>query len=179
MHIDYSNIVIYNPVTTCLTESICSSFFMNTYSVLCIDTFACGKIVLSDGIEKINVSDTSQCTAIRVLSQELFVCDFRDGMLKIWNLLKKCSVQILESHTDEINCIENVPLYTNNNIICSGSDDSTLNIWNCQTGDRDLMQTLNGHKSSIFCCATFPDRRIISGPYHQRQAQIKFINSQT
>lgn len=183
--VDYDSIIIYDPMIECVN----SAFFMETYSILCFDTFADGKIILSCGngcnnlikmfdpmncdteeiygsshltvrnMEKINVADTSVCTSIRVLSQELFVCGFDNGTLKIWNLLKRESEHILDSHTGAINCIQIISLLSS--LIVSGSDDGTLKIWNYQTGT--LKQTLEGHRASISCCAVFPDDRICSG----------------
>ena len=45
--------------------------------------------------------------------------------------------------------------------IVSGSSDWTIKIWNLN--DKTCMQTLLGHKSTIFTLAQLPDGRLISG----------------
>ena len=64
-----------------------------------------------------------------------------------------------DGHRGAINCI----LSLDNGYIASGSNDSTIKIWDPNTGE--CIQTLEGHSGPVKCLAILPDGKLVSGSY--------------
>lgn len=64
-----------------------------------------------------------------------------------------------DGHHGAISCI----LSLDNGYIASGSNDSTIKIWDPNTGE--CIQTLEGHSSPVKCLTILPDAKLVSGSY--------------
>ena len=74
---------------------------------------------------------------------------------------------ILEGHNSLVNTVVFTP---NGEYVISGSDDTTLKMWNWQT--RELITTFTG-ESSIYCCAVAPDgMTIVAG---EQSGRVHFL----
>ncbi len=71
----------------------------------------------------------------------------------------RCSTRIFRGHTNGIMCLQ-----FDDNILVTGSYDSTIKIWNIDTGD--CIRTLRGHTSGIRALQ-FDDNKLISGSLDQ------------
>ena len=93
------------------------------------------------------------------------ICGTSDYTLKLWNLQKSSSSEnissiktlednsFLNGHTGLVLCVSVLP----DGRIISGSTDTTLKIWNTNTGMCDV--TLIGHSAWIRCVAIFPNNQ--------------------
>lgn len=72
--------------------------------------------------------------------------NWRKGSYKIMNF---------KGHTDGVTCLQ-----FNNDIMITGSYDTTLKIWNCHTGE--LIRTLKGHDKGVRSLL-FDDQKLITG----------------
>ncbi|KAJ6528815.1 WD40-repeat-containing domain protein, partial [Mycena capillaripes] len=78
------------------------------------------------------------------------------GRMKQW----PSTIAVLEGHTSSVN---SVAISRNGKRIVSGSNDSTVCIWDAETGAA-LSEPLKGHTSSVHSVAFSPDgKRIVSG----------------
>jgi hypothetical protein len=60
----------------------------------------------------------------------------------------------LSGHADKVSCCAVAP---GNSLILSGSKDTTLKVWDAETGKE--LYTLSGHTEAVNDCAIFPDGR--------------------
>ncbi|PHH49470.1 putative E3 ubiquitin ligase complex SCF subunit scon-2 [Ceratocystis fimbriata CBS 114723] len=67
----------------------------------------------------------------------------------------RCSIKILRGHQNGVTCLQ-----FDDNILATGSYDSTIKIWNVQTGE--LIRTLTGHTSGVRTLQ-FHGAKLISG----------------
>ncbi|KAI9837729.1 MAG: hypothetical protein M1819_006663 [Sarea resinae] len=67
----------------------------------------------------------------------------------------RCSTKIFKGHSNGVMCLQ-----FDDNILATGSYDSTIKIWDVATGKE--MRTLRGHESGIRCLQ-FDDTKLISG----------------
>ncbi|KAI3055665.1 hypothetical protein CBS147353_11284 [Aspergillus niger] len=80
--------------------------------------------------------------------------------------------QTLEGHSDSVDAVAFSP---DGQTVVSGSDDSTIKLWNAATGE--LQQTLEGHSASVTAVAFSPDgQTVVSGSYDRT---IKLWNAAT
>jgi WD40 repeat protein len=87
--------------------------------------------------------------------------NLNDGIMEIWNVhTDNCELTL--RHHSRINCCAFLP----DERIITGSDDSTLKIWNIKTGFSNTSckceLTLEGHTDSVEMCRVLSDGRIIS-----------------
>lgn len=71
----------------------------------------------------------------------------------------RCTTKILRGHTNGVMCLQ-----LDDNILATGSYDSTIKIWNIDSGE--CIQTLRGHTSGIRAIQ-FDDNKLISGSLDQ------------
>jgi F-box/WD-40 domain protein MET30 len=71
----------------------------------------------------------------------------------------RCTMKILKGHTNGVMCLQ-----FDDNILATGSYDSTIKIWNIDSGE--CIQTLRGHTSGIRAIQ-FDDNKLISGSLDQ------------
>ena len=67
----------------------------------------------------------------------------------------RCSIMTLKGHTNGVTCLQ-----LDDNIVATGSYDSTIKIWNNETGEE--IRTLRGHQAGIRALQ-FDDSKLISG----------------
>ncbi|KAL2863424.1 F-box/WD repeat-containing protein [Aspergillus lucknowensis] len=67
----------------------------------------------------------------------------------------RCSVKTFKGHTNGVMCLQ-----FEDNILATGSYDTTIKIWDTDTGEE--LRTLRGHESGIRCLQ-FDDTKLISG----------------
>jgi F-box/WD-40 domain protein MET30 len=67
----------------------------------------------------------------------------------------RCSVKMFKGHTNGVMCLQ-----FEDNILATGSYDTTIKIWDIETGEE--LRTLTGHTSGIRCLQ-FDDTKLISG----------------
>lgn len=67
----------------------------------------------------------------------------------------RCSVKVFKGHTNGVMCLQ-----FEDNILATGSYDTTIKIWDMETGEE--LRTLRGHTSGIRCLQ-FDDTKLISG----------------
>ena len=67
----------------------------------------------------------------------------------------RCSTKIFKGHANGVMCLQ-----FDDNILATGSYDSTIKIWDIETGEE--LRTLEGHTSGIRCLQ-FDDSKLISG----------------
>ncbi|KAL6235324.1 putative E3 ubiquitin ligase complex SCF subunit sconB [Aspergillus navahoensis] len=67
----------------------------------------------------------------------------------------RCSIKSFKGHTNGVMCLQ-----FEDNILATGSYDTTIKIWDTETGEE--LRTLRGHESGIRCLQ-FDDTKLISG----------------
>lgn len=67
----------------------------------------------------------------------------------------RCSIRSFKGHTNGVMCLQ-----FEDNILATGSYDTTIKIWDTETGEE--LRTLRGHESGIRCLQ-FDDTKLISG----------------
>ncbi|KAL4777326.1 putative E3 ubiquitin ligase complex SCF subunit sconB [Aspergillus nidulans var. acristatus] len=67
----------------------------------------------------------------------------------------RCSIKTFKGHTNGVMCLQ-----FEDNILATGSYDTTIKIWDTETGEE--LRTLRGHESGIRCLQ-FDDTKLISG----------------
>ncbi|KAL6404157.1 F-box and WD-40 domain-containing protein MET30 [Ilyonectria robusta] len=80
----------------------------------------------------------------------------------------RCSIKTFKGHENGVTCLQ-----FDDNIMATGSYDTTIRIWNIETGE--VMRTLRGHTSAVRCLQ-FDDSKLISGSFDKT---IKIWNWQT
>ncbi|KAK5989867.1 putative E3 ubiquitin ligase complex SCF subunit scon-2 [Cladobotryum mycophilum] len=80
----------------------------------------------------------------------------------------RCSIKTFKGHENGVTCLQ-----FDHNILASGSYDTTIKIWNIETGE--VIRTLRGHTSTIRTLQ-FDDSKLISGSFDKT---IKIWNWQT
>ncbi|KAI5465379.1 WD domain-containing protein [Mariannaea sp. PMI_226] len=80
----------------------------------------------------------------------------------------RCSIRTFKGHENGVTCLQ-----FDDNILATGSYDTTIKIWNIETGE--VMRTLRGHTSAVRCLQ-FDDTKLISGGFDKT---IKIWNWQT
>jgi WD40 repeat protein len=139
---------------------------------------------------------TDKIWCVAALSDKRIVSGSMDSTIKLWNVeTGKCEITF-KGHVGSVYCVTIVPGDPSNccfaeryERIVSGSYDRTLKIWNpnllnynisdsksseiiCHECDNTLM----GHTDRVWCVATLPDRRIVSG---SGDTTLKIWNLQT
>lgn len=67
----------------------------------------------------------------------------------------RCTTQVLKGHTSEVTCLQ-----FDDDIIVTGSYDTTIKIWDVETGQE--LRTLNGHTMGVKCLQ-FDKSKLVSG----------------
>lgn len=80
----------------------------------------------------------------------------------------RCSIKTFKGHENGVTCLQ-----FDDNVMATGSYDTTIRIWNIETGE--VMRTLRGHTSAVRCLQ-FDDSKLISGSFDKT---IKIWNWQT
>ncbi|CAM1505152.1 Fc.00g107890.m01.CDS01 [Cosmosporella sp. VM-42] len=80
----------------------------------------------------------------------------------------RCSIKTFKGHENGVTCLQ-----FDDNILATGSYDTTIKIWNIETGE--VMRTLRGHTSAVRTLQ-FDDSKLISGSFDKT---IKIWNWQT
>jgi F-box/WD-40 domain protein MET30 len=80
----------------------------------------------------------------------------------------RCSIRTFKGHDNGVTCLQ-----FDHNILATGSYDTTIKIWNIETGE--VIQTLRGHTSTVRTLQ-FDESKLISGSFDKT---IKIWNWQT
>lgn len=80
----------------------------------------------------------------------------------------RCSIKTFKGHENGVTCLQ-----FDDNILATGSYDTTIKIWNIETGE--VLRTLRGHTSAVRTLQ-FDDSKLISGSFDKT---IKIWNWQT
>lgn len=80
----------------------------------------------------------------------------------------RCAIKTFKGHENGVTCLQ-----FDDNILATGSYDTTIKIWNIETGEE--IRTLRGHISAVRCLQ-FDDSKLISGSFDKT---IKIWNWQT
>ncbi|KAI1052527.1 hypothetical protein LB507_007680 [Fusarium sp. FIESC RH6] len=80
----------------------------------------------------------------------------------------RCSIKTFKGHDNGVTCLQ-----FDDNILATGSYDTTIKIWNIETGE--VIRTLRGHSSAVRTLQ-FDDSKLISGSFDKT---IKIWNWQT
>lgn len=68
---------------------------------------------------------------------------------------RRCSIKVFRGHTDSVMCLQ-----FEDNILMTGSYDSTVKIWDMESGEE--LRTLRGHTAGVRCLQ-FDDTKLITG----------------
>lgn len=93
---------------------------------------------------------------LRLASKNILISASYDNRIKLWNLTSGRCINILNSHTSSILCID-----ATDEIVISGSLDKTIKIWLIKTGK--CLLTLSGHCSYVKCLLILSNELIASG----------------
>jgi WD40 repeat protein len=87
-------------------------------------------------------------------------------------VILKChlSVKTLEGHTNIVLCIQLVT----DTILCSGSWDNTIKVWNLDTNT--CIKTLHGHQDRVYCIRVL-SRSVIISASHDKTIKVWNINT--
>ena len=80
----------------------------------------------------------------------------------------RCTIKTFKGHENGVTCLQ-----FDHNVLATGSYDTTIKIWNIETGE--VIRTLRGHNSTVRCLQ-FDDSKLISGSFDKT---IKIWNWQT
>jgi F-box/WD-40 domain protein MET30 len=80
----------------------------------------------------------------------------------------RCTIKTFKGHENGVTCLQ-----FDHNVLATGSYDTTIKIWNIETGE--VIRTLRGHTSTVRCLQ-FDDSKLISGSFDKT---IKIWNWQT
>ncbi|KYK56492.1 sulfur controller-2 [Drechmeria coniospora] len=80
----------------------------------------------------------------------------------------RCTTKTFKGHENGVTCLQ-----FDDNVLATGSYDTTIKIWNIETGE--VIRTLRGHTSTVRCLQ-FDDSKLISGSFDKT---IKIWNWQT
>ena len=80
----------------------------------------------------------------------------------------RCSIRTFKGHSNGVTCLQ-----FDHNILATGSYDTTIKIWNIETGE--VLQTLRGHTATVRTLQ-FDESKLISGSFDKT---IKIWNWQT
>jgi len=144
------------------------------------ETLACG---YADG--KVKLWDMKSCEEFRSFQTRCFwvlpisfsfcnqfVAFSNKDTIEVWNVFTGEHKITLQGHSDWIECLAFSP---NENILASGSADSSLKIWNIDSGE--LVKNLEGHCDWIWSLDFAPDgKTLASGSYDKT---LKIWNIQT
>lgn len=94
-----------------------------------------------------------------------------DASVSLWDALvptgPRPEIQLLEGHTEEVSCLAFSP---NGNLVVSGSDDSTLRLWDISTGVSTA--TFEGHTSTITAITFSTDGNFIASGSHDKTVRL-------
>ena len=82
-----------------------------------------------------------------------------NGQIHIWDIESKSVKFCLNAHKSSIWCI----LELKNGMLCSGSSDTTIKIWDIINQNEKFIYNLKGHKSTIFCLSEIKTNNLLSG----------------
>ncbi len=112
---------------------------------------------------------TSPVKCVTKISNNCIVSGSFDKTLRVWNIISKRKIyntlfksrtlMILKGHTSLVTCVTKL----SDDRIVSGSEDTTLIIWDINTGK--ILKKLEGHTNYVTCVIKLSDDRIVSGSY--------------
>lgn len=83
------------------------------------------------------------------------------GTIFIWSVKSGKKLKVLDEHASFVWSMAFVPDVRNRFYLASASADTRLKLWNVDATDRydfgTCITTVEGHKDSVYCLATFPD----------------------
>lgn len=81
-----------------------------------------------------------------------------DNCIRVWDTTTWTCVRVLKGHAATVMCLQ-----CEGNLVCSGSWDNTLRLWNLDNAPgEELVTTFTGHTKAIWCLQ-FKDNIVVSG----------------
>ncbi|KAJ9471043.1 putative WD repeat-containing protein [Diplonema papillatum] len=82
-----------------------------------------------------------------------------DRKVRVYRAADAALLRTFEGHTDGVICV-GFASRTSSSLLCSGSDDTTLHLWDWKTGT-DLGQMPDGHTKTVWCCSFSADDELM------------------
>jgi len=98
---------------------------------------------------------TNKVFALQVQDNTL-VTGSQDKTVRLWDTTSAKCLNVIEGHTDSVRCVQ---LDQDKNKIISGSDDSTIKIYDLQEGE----QSIEAHPGHKVTCLQFDNNKMLTG----------------
>eukprot|EP00911_Craspedida_sp_UC1_P000490 UC1_evm1s371 len=113
-------------------------------------------------------TDSVFCIAcVRAPSRPELIASGSDRSVILWNAETGARLRTLAGHRSFVWTLAYVPAERGRSYLATGSADNLIRLWNVDANDRysfgECIDTVEGHRDSVYCLAVFADGRLASG----------------